>query len=124
VTERDAAGGGLTAATGDLTPPSTDEAFDPGERREMEDPDHQADVTSAQTRAASVPDDRAADSMPEVGPTNLAARDGGYGSTTGLAPDDPAYRQERRPDNAERGTSPGRGARIGGDELTDAEERF
>lgn len=34
MTDRDnPGGGGLTGATGDLTPESTDQAFDPGERR-------------------------------------------------------------------------------------------
>ena len=32
-------GGGLTGATGDLTPDAPDHAFEPGERREVEGPD-------------------------------------------------------------------------------------
>jgi hypothetical protein len=47
--DRNAGGGGMTGATGDLTP---DEAgtdpFVPAETREIADPEHQADVTEAQ----------------------------------------------------------------------------
>ena len=50
MTERGHDGGGLTEATGYLTPAESDEAFDPGERREIEDAGHQADVTIAQAR--------------------------------------------------------------------------
>lgn len=48
----DPGGGGLTGATGDLTPDEIDEAFLPGERREMEDPDGRARATEG---AASGP---------------------------------------------------------------------
>lgn len=41
----DTGGGGLTGATGDLTPDEADEAFVPAELREISDPAHQADVT-------------------------------------------------------------------------------
>lgn len=51
--ERDPSGGGLTGATGDLTPASDPDAFQPGELREVASADHQADVTRAQARHAS-----------------------------------------------------------------------
>jgi hypothetical protein len=38
----------MTGATGDLTPDDVDRAFEPGERREVADPTHHADVTRAQ----------------------------------------------------------------------------
>ena len=38
----DPGGGGLTGATGDLTPDESDEAFLPGERGKMEDPEARA----------------------------------------------------------------------------------
>ena len=44
----DPGGGGLTGATGNLTPDDADEAFVPGERREIEDPDARARVTTEQ----------------------------------------------------------------------------
>ena len=47
-THRDASSGGLTGATGDLTPDTIQADFDPGERREVEDPEQQASVTQAQ----------------------------------------------------------------------------
>ncbi|MBA2632019.1 MAG: hypothetical protein H0U86_03280, partial [Chloroflexi bacterium] len=45
-------GGGMTGATGDLTPDDDHEAFVPAERREISDPEHQADVTTAHGRGA------------------------------------------------------------------------
>jgi hypothetical protein len=68
----------MTGATGDLTPDDTDRAFEPGERREVADPAHHADVTQAQ--AGSTP-----------------AREGEAGRSS---------------------------TRIGGDELSEGEERF
>ena len=47
-THRDHSSGGLTGATGDLTPDAIQRDFDPGERREVEDPEVQASVTQAQ----------------------------------------------------------------------------
>lgn len=46
--DRNTGGGGLTGATGHLTPDEPDEAFEPGERREVEDAEHHADVTTTQ----------------------------------------------------------------------------
>ena len=45
-------GGGLTGATGDLTPDTDQRDFEPGEWREASDPAHQADVTRAQASHA------------------------------------------------------------------------
>ena len=120
-------GGGMTGATGDLTPDETERAFDPGERREVEDPVHHADMTQAQARSAPAQrgDLGEPERLPTVPPTNMATRDDGYGSTRGLNPDDPAYRMESHPSP----TPPAepdlpRGTRIGGDEVTEGEERF
>jgi hypothetical protein len=133
VSGRESGGGGLTGATGNLTPDDTDAAFEPGERREFGDPAVQAEMTTAQGARADAqrghighPEDE-----PVGGPTNLADRDMGYGSQHGLDPDDPAYRMESHPgaggaDVA--GKPSGRQAegqtRIGGDELRDDEPHF
>jgi hypothetical protein len=117
-------GGGLTGATGDLTPDATDQAFEPGERREVEGSDRaqvthrQASTAPAQQGEIGEPGDASSE-----GPTNLAERESGYGSERGLSPEDPAYRMEIHPpaaadDGGEQGT------RIGGDERSDSEERF
>jgi hypothetical protein len=50
--ERDASSGGMTGATGDLTPAGDADEFEPGELREVASPEHQADVTRAQARHA------------------------------------------------------------------------
>lgn len=121
-------GGGMTGATGDLTPDETDRAFDPGERREVEDPEHHADMTQAQGRSAPAQQGDVGDPerLPTGDPTNLATRDDGYGSEHGLSPDDPAYRMESHPSPAaphddHQGSG---GTRIGGDEVSEGEERF
>jgi hypothetical protein len=48
MTRRDQSGGGLTGATGDLTPDDIQRDFEPGEWREASDPAHHADVTRSQ----------------------------------------------------------------------------
>jgi hypothetical protein len=48
VNDRNAGGGGMTGATGDLTPDDAPREFEPGELREVSDPMHQAEVTQAQ----------------------------------------------------------------------------
>ena len=49
MTERHAdSAGGLTGATGDLTPDEIPDELVPGERREIEDPERQGAVTEAQ----------------------------------------------------------------------------
>ena len=125
MTDRDnPGGGGLTGAPGDLTPEAPDQAFDPGERREVAGPDR-AQVTYRQGSAApaqqgeiGTPGDASAE-----GPTNLAERESGYGSEHGLSPNDPAYAMDVHPP-AGADDTPAEGTRIGGDELTDREERF
>ena len=127
----DPGGGGLTGATGDLTPDETDEAFVPGERREIEDPDARARVTTEQ--AASAPSQQGevgdpAGERADGGATEMSERESGYGSEHGLSPDDPAYRMETHPpapptprtNQAADRSEP----RIGGDERSDSEERF
>lgn len=125
MTDRDnPGGGGLTGATGDLTPEAPDQAFEPGERREVAGPDR-AQVTyrqgsSAPAQAGEVGDPGGGSAE---GPTNLAQRESGYGSEHGLSPEDPAYAVEVHPP-AGSDDRPVGGARIGGDELADSEERF
>lgn len=51
--ERDPSSGGMTGATGDLTPAGNAGEFEPGELREVSSPEHQADETRAQARHAS-----------------------------------------------------------------------
>ena len=120
--------GGMTGATGDLTPDDTDRAFDPAERREVEDAAHHADMTQSQARGAPAQQGDVGDPerLPTGDPTNLATRDDGYGSRHGLSPDDPAYRMESHPSPTpppERGTG-SQGTRIGGDEVSEGEERL
>jgi len=132
VTDRtDPGGGGLTGATGDLTPAESDEVFVPGERREIEDPDARARVTTEQ--AASAPSQQGEIGDPagervDGGATDMSERESGYGSEHGLSPDDPAYRMETHPpappappasDRTQRSEP-----RMGGDERSDSEERF
>ena len=128
MTDRGSSGGALTGATGDLTPDEIQRDFEPGERREVADSEHQGDVTHA--RAARAPaqsgevGEPGAD-RPEGGPTNLATRESGYRSEHGLSPEDPAYRMERRPrPKPEPEPDRARGQRDGGDERTDHEEHF
>ena len=121
-------GGGLTGATGDLTPDDAEQAFVPGERREIEGADSRAAVTYRQGTAAPSQHgevgDPAGDQV-DGGPADMAQRESGYGSEHGLSPDDPAYRMEVHPpaapaERSDREPEP----RIGGDEMSEAEERF
>ena len=118
----------MTGATGELVPDSTDAEFAPGERREVEDAVHHADMTHAQGRTAPAQQGSTGDpgrSLPTGGPTNMASRDAGYGSEHGLSPDDPAYRMESHPEPSADGESAAeREPRIGGDEFSDHEPRF
>jgi hypothetical protein len=116
----------MTGATGDLTPADSDDAFVPGERREIAGEDERARVTQAQGASAPAQLGETGDpgaAATEGGPTNLAERESGYGSQHGLSPADPAYRMEEHPpapavERHERET------RIGGDHLADHEERL
>jgi len=59
--DRNAGGGGMTGATGDLTPDAMGtRLFVPAETLEIADPDQHADVTQAQG-GAPLPDESAAD---------------------------------------------------------------
>jgi hypothetical protein len=127
---REISGGAMTGATGDLTPDDTDRAFEPGELREVADAAHHADVTQAQAGSAPAQEGETGDpgGPEDGGPTNLAARDDGYGSRHGLSPDDPAYRMERHPSptpaSGGGGSAGEPSTRIGGDEVSEGEERF
>jgi hypothetical protein len=126
--------GALTGATGDLTPDEVQRDFEPGEWREASGADHQADVTRSQASHAHAHAHRKrpAELAPDEGPTELAGRESGYGTDAGLAPDDPAYRMEVRPESPRIKEPEGAGAephgrretRIGGDELADHEEHL
>ena len=126
--EEHVGGGGMTGATGDLSPDEADQAFDPGERREAEDPAHHADMTLAQGRGAPAQQGDVGDPerLPTGDPTNMATRDDGYGSEHGLSPDDPAYRMESHPSPPApaKTDGPASRTRIGGDEVSEGEERF
>jgi hypothetical protein len=128
VTDRSNPGGGLTGATGDLTPDDPRDALVTGERREIEDPEGRAHVTWEQGRHA--PSQRGEVGEPgsdqlEGGLTNLAERESGYASEHGLSPEDPAYRMEAHPPasaEAGRARRDEGEVRIGGDETIDADQ--
>lgn len=127
VTDRDnPGGGGLTGATGDLTPDAPDQAFVPGERDEVAGP-VRAQVTYRQGSAA--PAQRGDIGEPgqeasEIGLTNLAERESGYASEHGLSPTDPAYAMDVHPPAGSQEESPQPETSIGGDHRTENEERF
>ena len=126
MTERGSSSGGLTGATGDLTPDESQRDLKPGEWREVADPVHHADVTRSQAAAAPSQRGDVGDPGGELevgGPTNMATRESGYGSEHGLSPEDPAYRMEVRPES-NAGTTDAGGPQIGGDERTDREEHL
>jgi hypothetical protein len=52
MTRREQSGGGMTGATGDLTPDDIQRDFEPGEWREASDSEHHADVTRTQASHA------------------------------------------------------------------------
>lgn len=102
-------GGGLTGETGDLTA-GEEEPFIPAERREATDPELEGALTLRQRREADL---RAPSvgTAAGAGATELADRGGGYGSTHGLAEDDPAYRMEARPEPEPEEKTPASGER-------------
>jgi hypothetical protein len=61
MSDRDPSSGGLTGATGDLTPDESGGDFEPGERREVSGSPRHADVTQAQARHAAEHADRTPD---------------------------------------------------------------
>ena len=119
----------MTGATGDLTPDDATGEFIPAELREISDPEHQAEVTTAQGRGAPAQHGELGDPGESSGP-GAAPRDGGSGSEHGLSGSDPAYRMESRPDPAaserHRRHDEGEPRRTSGDgdEFADHEEHF
>ena len=117
--------GGLTGATGSLTPCDPDDEFVPAETREISDPHAARRITAdahrrADDRGAGSPDhpegpDQVRDDRPQ------ATRSGGYGSGSGLSTEDPAYRIEERavppPDKETSGDTV-----LGGDTRSDPED--
>jgi hypothetical protein len=122
--------GALTGATGSLTPDDVDEPFVPAEQREIADPRRARAVTASVHRRAAQRQAEPNDAGSLIGKEQIAPndRDGGYGSARGLAPDDPAYRMEERPETVEPpAAAPGPGRRrgeprIGGDATQDPEK--
>lgn len=119
----------MTGATGDLTPDDADEPFVPAEWREISDPEHQADVTTAHGRAA--PAQRGDFGTPgESQGGGGAPRDGGSGSGHGLSGADPAYRMQTREHSSDeerhRRHEEGEPRRSegDGDEFADHEDHF
>jgi hypothetical protein len=95
MTGRDHSSGGMTGATGDLTPDDIQKDFEPGERREASDTAHQAEVTRSQASHAHERPSSPAD-------TDEPATD---------VEDGPTEREPREP-------------QIGGDERADREEHL
>jgi hypothetical protein len=126
----DAGSGGLTGATGDLTPDDADEPFVPAELREINDPAHQAEVTAAHGRRASAQHGDLGEPGAESHGAGSAPRDAGYGSGHGLSSADPAYRMERRDtglaDERHHRHEEGEHRRVegDGDDFADHEEHF
>ena len=117
--------GGLTGATGSLTPSDPDEEFVPAETREISDPHAARRVTADVHRRAN---DRGAGSPDSAeGPEHVrddkpqANRSGGYGSGSGLSAEDPAYRMEERAVPAPESPSSGETV-LGGDTRSDPED--
>jgi hypothetical protein len=120
--------GGMTGATGNLTPDEPDEAFVPAETREISDPAAARQLTAAAHRRAearrNVETDDPTGPPVEDAAKSQAGRSGGYGSGKGLAPDDPAYRIEEQalPSVSGRQKPRERGPILGGDERHDPED--
>ena len=114
-------GGGMTEATGSLTPDDSDTPCVPAELRAINRPEiaHAATIGARQRNAAEhgpmdTPGRLDERPIEQMGPNE---RDGGYGSEHGLASNDPAYAfDERAADAASAaGPRPVRGTRLGGD---------
>jgi hypothetical protein len=122
--------GGMTGATGELTPESSQDAFVPAERREASSADHRADVTAAFNREGARLVEEGADA---AGESDLADDEAGAGrddAPRGLPSNDPAFRMERHPSASEADEATPRRARrvsdgeprLGGDLRRDPEE--
>ena len=119
----DASGGGLTGATGNLTPDASERPFVPAERREMED--RQGEVTASPARLTAEELSQEGNPLVAGDATELAQAAGGYASRSGLGGDDPAYRMEQRPViQPDAPASPDDEVQVGGDEITDRPERL
>jgi hypothetical protein len=116
--------GGLTGATGSLTPSDPDDEFVPAETREISDPDAARRVTAETHRRAvdrgAGSRDQAAGPEPASDEQPQSTRSGGYGSGTGLSAEDPAYRMEERSLPAAQPPA-GDDTILGGDERRDPE---
>lgn len=103
-------GGGMTGATGNLTSDAFGtEPFVPGELREIEDPTRAGRLTEALARhAGHEGEGTGMEPLPpaEAGGSGAAQGSGGYGSSHGLAADDPAYRLDEEPDPTSRASGP------------------
>ena len=85
MTGRDHSSGGMTGATGDLTPDDIQRDFEPGEWREASDAAHQAEVTRSQAshgherspspEDADGPDSEAEEREPRIGGDDRADRE-------------------------------------------------
>ena len=118
-------GGALTGATGSLTSSGFGtEPFVPGELREIADPNRAGRMTAelhahaqqAQTDSAGMEEGPRAG-----GPTEMAQHSGGYGSTSGLSADDPAYRVDAEPATQPAASKPASGD---SDAYDEGEERY
>jgi hypothetical protein len=119
--------GGMTGATGNLTPDEPNDEFIPAETREMSDPATARQLTAAAHRRAEARQGGETDEPGRLremeADTAPNARDGGYGSEKGLAPDDPAYRIEERALPPRDVPAPlDRDPVLGGDERHDPEQ--
>ena len=120
----DASGGGLTGATGHLTPDASERPFVPAERREVED--RQGQVTAAPARLTAEELSQEGNPVVAGDATDLAQAAGGYASRSGLAGDDPAYRMEQRPvvEPNSTGQAADGEVEVGGDTISDQAERL
>jgi hypothetical protein len=119
--------GGMTGATGNLTPTDPDDEFVPAETREMSDPAAARRITAsahrrAEDRGVGQSDDPAGPPVTDEHKPQQT-RGGGYGSGEGLSGEDPAYRMEERalPPPVERQPPTGEPI-LGGDERRAPEE--
>jgi hypothetical protein len=125
--------GGMTGATGELTPESSQVAFIPAERREAASAEHQADVTAAFNREGASLVEADTDAAAEPDPTGEGADATDVAraeAPRGLPSNDPAFRMERHPSASEADEVTGRvkhsvpdaEPRLGGDVRRDPEE--
>jgi hypothetical protein len=112
--------GGLTGATGSLTPSDPDDEFVPAETREMNDPAAARRVTAAahrraEERGVGQVDDPSGPPVTDESKVQQT-RGGGYGAGSGLSGQDPAYRMEEGALPAAERQAPTGEPILGGDE--------